>query len=179
MNGWCGRYEKAKTWNVFGAGSVMRWLQENKPENETICLVHNDFRLDNLILNPEDPTDIIGILDWELATLGNPLMDLGNSLAYWIEAGDDKVARATKRQPSDYPGMLTRKEIIDYYCERTGTKVEDFAFYEVFGLFRLAVIAQQIYYRYHHKQTNNKAFKNFWFLVNYLLWRCRRRIAKA
>ncbi|HAS23264.1 MAG TPA: phosphotransferase family protein, partial [Idiomarina loihiensis] len=73
----------------------------------------------------------------------------------------------------------TRKEVIDYYCERTGTKVEDFAFYEVFGLFRLAVIAQQIYYRYHHKQTTNKAFKNFWFLVNYLLWRCRRRIAKA
>ncbi|MDV6327130.1 phosphotransferase family protein [Idiomarina sp. PL1-037] len=179
VNGWCGRYEKAKTWNVFGAGSVMRWLKENQPPSEKICLVHNDFRLDNLILNPDDPTDIIGILDWELATLGNPLMDLGNSLAYWIEAGDDKVARATKRQPSDYPGMLTRKEIIDYYCERTGTKVEDFAFYEVFGLFRLAVIAQQIYYRYHHKQTTNKAFKNFWFLVNYLLWRCRRRIAKA
>ena len=94
VNGWCSRYEKAKTWNVFGAKSVMRWLKENQPQDERICLVHNDFRLDNLILNPEDPTDIIGILDWELATLGNPLMDLGNSLAYWIEAGDDKVARA-------------------------------------------------------------------------------------
>lgn len=176
VNGWCSRYQKAKTWNVIGAGPVMRWLQQNMPTNETICLTHNDFRLDNLILNPADPTDIIGILDWELATLGNPLMDLGNALAYWIEADDDRVARATKRQPSDYPGMLTRQQIIDYYCEKTGVNVDGFVFYEVFGLFRLAVIAQQIYYRYHHKQTTNKTFKNFWFLVNYLLWRCRKRI---
>ncbi|MGM0481854.1 MAG: phosphotransferase family protein [Pseudomonadota bacterium] len=177
--GWCERYNKAKTWNVFGAGSVMSWLKNNKPEHETICLTHNDFRLDNLILNPDNPTDIIGILDWELATLGNPLMDLGNALAYWIQADDDRIARATKRQPSDYPGMLTRQQIIDYYCQHTDTKMGDFVFYEVFGMFRLAVIAQQIYYRYHHKQTTNKTFKNFWFLVNYLLWRCRRRIAQA
>ncbi|MAK71372.1 MAG: phosphotransferase family protein [Idiomarinaceae bacterium] len=176
VSGWCGRYEKAKTWNVVGAGPVMRWLKDNKPNSETICLTHNDFRLDNLILNPDDPTDIISILDWELATLGNPLMDLGNALAYWIQADDDKIARATKRQPSDYPGMLTRQQIIDYYCEKTGVDVDDFVFYEVFGMFRLAVIAQQIYYRYHHKQTTNKTFKNFWFLVNYLLWRCRKRI---
>ncbi|WP_404399420.1 phosphotransferase family protein [Idiomarina seosinensis] len=179
VSGWCGRYQKAKTWDVFGAGPVMRWLQENKPLQETICLTHNDFRLDNLILNPDEPTQIIGILDWELATLGNPLMDLGNALAYWIQADDDRIARATKRQPSDYPGMLSRQQIIDYYCQHTDTSMDDFVFYEVFGMFRLAVIAQQIYYRYHHKQTNNKAFKNFWFLVNYLLWRCRRRIAQT
>lgn len=176
VEGWCNRFERAKTWNVFGAKGIMRWIRENQPSEETICMTHNDFRLDNLVLDADDPTHIIGILDWELATLGNPLMDLGNALAYWIQSDDDKIARATKRQPSDYPGMLSRKEIIAYYCEQTGVAVADFKFYEVFGLFRLAVIAQQIYYRYHHKQTNNPAFKNFWFLVNYLLWRCRRKI---
>ena len=108
--------------------------------------------------------------------LGNPLMDSGNALAYWIQSDDDNSLSDVKRQPSDYPGMLSRKEIIAYYCEQTGVAVADFKFYEVFGLFRLAVIGLQIYYRYHHKQTNNPAFKKLWFLVNYLLWRCRRKI---
>ncbi len=175
---WTKQYRASETETVADMEALMEWLPNHIPEGEeTVALVHGDYRLDNMVFHPTEPR-IIGILDWELATLGNPLMDLGNALAYWIEAGDDRIARATKRQPSDYPGMLTRQQIIEYYCEKTGVNVDDFAFYEVFGLFRLAVIAQQIYYRYHHKQTRNKTFKNFWFLVNYLLWRCRRRIAQ-
>jgi aminoglycoside phosphotransferase (APT) family kinase protein len=103
-------------------------------------------------------------------------MDLGNSLAYWVQADDDRIAKSTRRQPSHLPGMLTRKEVIAYYHEKTSFKVDNFAFYEVYGLFRLAAIAQQIYYRYHHKQTDNPAFKNIWFLVQYLLWQCRKAI---
>ncbi len=176
IEGWIYRYEKAKTWNVPSARKVKNWLSNNMPETETICLTHNDFRLDNLVLDSKDPTKIIGVLDWELATLGDPFMDLGNSLAYWVEAGDDRIARSTRRQPTHLEGMLTRKQVIDYYLEKTNSSVDDFRFYEVYGLFRLAVIAQQIYFRYHHKQTNNPAFKNLWFFVHYLMYRCRQVI---
>jgi len=179
ISGWTHRYQKAKTWNVPSAKGVMNWLSCNLPDKETICLTHNDFRLDNLVLDADDPTKIIGVLDWELATLGDPLMDLGNSLAYWVEADDDFFAQNTRRQPTHLEGMLTRQEVIDYYCERMGVDANDFTFYEVYGYFRLAGIVQQIYYRYHHKQTTNPAFKNLWLFVHYLLHRCRKAIKKG
>lgn len=177
--GWNKRYRQAKTWNVPKSEGIMRWLEQHMPKHERLCMTHNDFRFDNLVLDVNDPTRIIGVLDWELATIGNPLMDLGNSLAYWIQADDDAIARSTRRQPTHLPGMMTRQEVINYYCQKMDVEVKDFTFYEVFGLFRLSVIAQQIYYRYHHKQTRNPAFKHFWFLVNYLHWRCRRCIKKG
>lgn len=176
IEGWCGRYAKAKTWNVPEANNVMNWLKANIPEHETICLTHNDFRFDNLVLNSDNPTQIVGVLDWELATLGDPLMDLGNTLAYWVQADDDIVARKTRRQPTHLEGMLTRREVVQYYAEKTGTDVSNMAFYEVYGLFRLAAIVLQIYYRYHHKQTTNPAFKHLWFFTHYLLHRCRKII---
>lgn len=177
--GWNKRYRLAKTWNVPKSEKIMNWLEQNMPQNERLCMTHNDFRFDNLVLDVDDPTHIIGVLDWELATIGNPLMDLGNSLAYWIEADDDAIAHSTRRQPTHLKGMMSRDQVIRYYCERMNFDVADFSFYEVFGLFRLSVIAQQIYYRYHHKQTRNKAFKNFWFLVHYLHWRCRKIMRQA
>ncbi len=174
IEGWSKRYRDARTWNVPRGDRIMRWLAANLPAQERICVTHNDFRFDNVVLDPADPTRVIGVLDWELATLGDPLMDLGNTLAYWVEAGDDFLAQGTRRQPTHLPGMLTRREVIDYYCGRMGFDARDFAFYEVYGLFRLSAIAQQIYYRYHHGQTRNPAFKRFWLFVNYLHWRCRR-----
>jgi aminoglycoside phosphotransferase (APT) family kinase protein len=130
-----------------------------------------------VVLDEHNPTKVIGVLDWEMATIGDPMMDLGNSLAYWVQADDDFVAKQTRRQPTHLKGMLTRKEVIQYYCDQMGFDAKDFTFYEVYGLFRLAVIMQQIYFRYYHKQTTNKAFKNFWLLVNYMNWRCKRLIA--
>ena len=176
IGGWSKRYRNAKTWNVPSANSVIKWLAENIPENETICLTHNDYRLDNLVLNPQDPTQIIGVLDWELATLGDPLMDLGNMLAYWVEDGDDFFARSTRMQPTNVDGMLTRSEVVDYYLQKTDLSVDKFTFYEVYGLFRLAAIVQQLYYRYHHKQTQNPHFKKLWGFVHYLIHRCRKAI---
>ncbi len=176
IDGWSERYSRAKTWNVPSGKSVMAWLQANIPSQEHICLTHNDFRFDNVVLDVNQPTEVIGVLDWELATLGDPLMDLGNTLAYWIEADDDFLAHMSRRQPTHLPGMMTRKEVIDYYCQKMDIAVDDFTFYEVYGLFRLAGIVQQIYYRYHHKQTNNPAFKQFWLFSHYLLWRCKKAI---
>lgn len=179
IKGWAHRYQKAKTWNVPSGKGVIKWLTDNIPAKETICLTHNDFRLDNLVLSAKQPTKIIGVLDWELATLGDPLMDLGNTLAYWVEEGDDFFAHKTRRQPTHLDGMLTRQEVIDYYLGKTDHNVSDITFYEVYGLFRLAGIVQQIYYRYHHKQTNNPDFKIMWIFVHYLMHRCRKLIRKA
>ena len=148
------------------------------PTKERICIIHNDFRFDNVVLDPNDLSHILGVLDWEMATLGDPLMDLGNTLAYWVEDDDDFLAQMTRRQPTHLPGMLTRDEVVDYYCEKMNVAKDDFTFYEVYGLFRLAVIVQQIYYRFHHKQTSNQAFKNFWLFANYLIWRAKKVIKK-
>ena len=179
ISGWTKRYQNAKTWNVPKGKKVIDWLANNLPQQETICLTHNDFRLDNIVLNPNEPTQIIGVLDWELATLGDPLMDLGNSLAYWVQADDDWLAKSTRLQPTHLPGMFTRQQVIEYYLDKTSSNVDDFRFYEVYGLFRLAGIVQQIYYRYHHKQTRNPAFKNMWQFVHYLMYRCSKAMKQS
>ncbi len=179
IEGWSERFRRAKTWNVLPGRMVMRWLAERVPDEVRLCLIHGDYRFDNLVLDVNDPMNIIGVLDWELATIGDPLMDLGNSMAYWVQEDDDKYFKGFRRQPTHVPGMLTRAEVVEYYCDRMDLKPDNWAFYEVYGLFRLAVIAQQIYYRYHKGQTRNPNFQHFWLAVNYLLWRCRRVIKRA
>ena len=96
--------------------SVMAWLAANHQTDVGTCLIHNDFRFDNIVLRQDDPLRVVGVLDWELATLGDPLMDLGSSLAYWVQADDDRVFARFRRQPTHLPGMMTRAEVVDYYC---------------------------------------------------------------
>jgi aminoglycoside phosphotransferase (APT) family kinase protein len=178
IDGWSRRYRDARTWNVPNGQRIIEWLDAHVPEDGRVCITHNDFRFDNIVLDSADPTRVVGVLDWELATLGDPLMDLGNLLAYWVQADDDFLARASRRQPTHLPGMLTRTEVIEHYQHRTGFQTSDWRFYEVYGLFRLSVIVQQIYYRYHHGQTRNPDFRRFWVFVHYLHWRCRRAITR-
>ena len=173
IEGWSERYRKARTWNVPRFERVIAWLAAHTPDDAATALIHNDFRLDNLVLDEADPSRIVGVLDWEMATLGDPLMDLGNTLAYWVEAGDGPVSRALRRQPTHLPGMLTRAEVRERYAERTGFSPPRWTFYEVYGVFRLAGIAQQIYYRYHRGETRNPAFRHFWLYVHVLHRRCR------
>ncbi|WP_040339860.1 phosphotransferase family protein [Candidatus Blastococcus massiliensis] len=181
VEGWSERYRRARTWNVGTFGSVMTWLAENQPGDRPHTLVHNDFRFDNVVLDPADPTRPIGLLDWELATVGDPLMDLAGSLGYWVQADDGRLMQAFRRQPTHLPGMLTREQVVAYYCARTGTSVthREWAWYEVFGLFRVAVIAQQVYARYLARQTTNPQFRLFGVAVVVLELRCRRIIARA
>jgi aminoglycoside phosphotransferase (APT) family kinase protein len=179
VDGWCDRYLRARTWNVPSYRQVRAWLKEQTPEDVGACVIHNDWRLDNVVLDPAEPTRVAAVLDWELATVGDPLMDLGSALAYWVEADDGPLFRMTRRQPTHLPGMLTRREVVEHYLGQTGLRPGRWAFYEVFGLFRLAVIAQQIYYRYFHRETRNPAFKRFWILINYFDWRCRRIISRS
>ena len=179
ISGWSERYRNGRTPDVGDFEEVMAWLEEKKPAGEVaITLIHNDYRFDNVVLDQET-LSVIGVLDWEMATLGDPLMDLGNSLAYWVQADDDPIFQLMRRQPTNAPGMMTRDEVVAYYGEKTGWKVENFDFYLVYGLFRLAGIVQQIWYRYYHQQTTNPAFAQFGTMVNYLEKRCQKLIAAS
>ncbi len=178
VSGWDKRYVKAKTPNVPSFAIVRKWLNNHTPKDSKTCIIHNDWRFDNVILAPNNPTQVIGVLDWEMATLGDPLMDLGSALAYWIEADDNMIMQQSRRQPTHLEGMMTRDEVVDYYLKKTGLQIDNWTFYEVFGLFRLAGIIQQIYYRYYHKQTSNPSFKNFWIIVHVLHAKCLKLIAR-
>ncbi|QCI13301.1 phosphotransferase family protein [Pseudomonas putida] len=162
IEGWSSRYDKALTPDAPHWEQVMAWLREKMPaDHPRPGIVHNDYRFDNVILDAENPMRIIGVLDWEMATIGDPLMDLGNSLAYWIEATDPPAVQLMRRQPSNAPGMLTRRQFVDHYAERAGIRLDNFDYYYCYGLFRLAGIVQQIYYRYYHGQTQDKRFAQF------------------
>lgn len=180
VTGWSDRWQKSLTEDTDACADVVAWLAAKQPAHDNAsCVIHNDYRFDNVVLDPDHPLDIIGVLDWEMATIGDPLMDLGGSLAYWVQADDDATFQSFRRQPTNVPGMLTRREAIDYYGQRSGLHVGDFDFYEVFGLFRLMVIIQQIYRRFALGQTSNPQFAGFGQAARYMGGRCRRIIGRS
>jgi aminoglycoside phosphotransferase (APT) family kinase protein len=169
VEGWSQRYRSARTPDAPDYEAVMAWIQERMPEaSPEPAVIHNDYRFDNVVLAPEDPLRIIGVLDWEMATIGDPLMDLGGALAYWINSEDPEEMQAIRLIPTHLDGMMTRKEVISVYCAKMGLSEEKMDFYYAFGLFRLAVIAQQIYYRFYHGQTKDKRFGMLIFAVHVL-----------
>ncbi|RPJ15066.1 MAG: phosphotransferase family protein [Desulfobacteraceae bacterium] len=160
VTGWCERYRAAKTPDAPDAEKVMAWLEEHMPpDTNKPGIIHNDFKLDNIVLDESDPLNVVGVLDWEMATIGDPLMDLGSSLAYWVQKDDHPDLLAIRMMPTNADGAPTREELVKLYCELAGIETGGFDFYYCFGLFRLAVIAQQIYYRYYHGQTKDERFK--------------------
>lgn len=179
VEGWSRRYRRARAFPAPSFERVMAWLAERTPDDLSSALIHNDWRFDNLVLDPTTPERIVGVLDWEMATIGDPAMELGSMLAYWVESDDPALFRATQRQPTDAPGMMSRAEVVAGYCDRSGLKIDDWPFYEVFGLFRLAAILQQIYRRYQLKHTRNPMFRNLWLPIQYLNWRCAGLIKRA
>ncbi|HDP25402.1 MAG TPA: phosphotransferase family protein [Deltaproteobacteria bacterium] len=169
VEGWSDRYRGAWTPDSPTFEEVMTWLHGNMPPDcKRPSIVHNDFKFDNVVLNSDDPLKIIGVLDWEMATIGDPLMDLGNSLAYWVQADDPEEVQAMRMLATNLPGALTRDELIRRYADNAGISIDSFDFYYCFGLFRLAVIAQQIYYRFYHGQTKDQRFKMLVFAVHIL-----------
>ena len=170
VDGWSTRYRNALTDDVPTGEKVMNWLSDNQPSDVKLCIIHGDWRIDNAVFDLKNKR-LVGILDWELATVGDPLMDLGSALAYWIDRDDEPNFASLRRQPSNLEGMPTREEFIERYLEVSGIKCDDFTFYEVFGLFRLSVIIQQIWARYRAGQTTNPAFAGFGVGVNILMSR--------
>ena len=168
VEGWSKRYRNALTDDVPNGEKVMAWLEANRADDVASCVIHGDWRIDNVVFDLKQAR-IVGVLDWELATVGDPLMDLGSALAYWVDRDDVPAFAALRRQPSHLPGMPTRDEFVAKYLEKSGVQCDDFTFYEVFGLFRLAVIIQQIWARYVAGQTTNPAFAGFGDAVNTLI----------
>lgn len=179
IEGWSKRLGAVMTDDIPDFKFIMQWLHDNMKDQIKVCIIHNDYRMDNVVLGAEDPTQVIGVLDWEMATLGDPLMDLGNSLAYWVEAGDPEEHQLLRRQPTHLPGMMTRDQAVAHYCAKTGLNADDFLFYRVYGIFRLAVILQQIYYRFYHGQTKDQRFASFGKMVCILESQCNDLLKKA
>jgi aminoglycoside phosphotransferase (APT) family kinase protein len=176
VEGWSKRYRNALTDDVPNGEKVMAWLEANRPADVASCVIHGDWRIDNVVFDLEQAR-IVGVLDWELATVGDPLMDLGSSLAYWVDRDDEPAFASLRRQPSHLPGMPTREEFVQRYLQLSGRRCDDFTFYEVFGLFRLAVIIQQIWARYRAGQTTNPAFAGFGEACNTLINRAESRLS--
>jgi aminoglycoside phosphotransferase (APT) family kinase protein len=174
VEGWNRRFRDAATPDVERFEDVQEWLSAKVPQDAAHpAVLHGDFRMDNVILATRDPCRITAVLDWEISALGDPMMDLGNALAYWVEPGDPEFLRGLNLQPSTASGMLNRAEILQLYARKTGRLIDDFTFYYTYGMFRNTVIIQQIYYRFYHGQTRDSRFASFGRLANDLGNHCR------
>ncbi|MDG2492232.1 MAG: phosphotransferase family protein [Flavobacteriaceae bacterium] len=160
VEGWGKRYQKSKTSNVETMEKTALWLQENIPPTSGASLIHNDFKYDNLVLTPDENLNIKAVLDWEMTTLGNPLMDLGTSLGYWVHESDPDFIAQNQLSLTSKPGNPSRGELVSLYEKKSGKTIDNIEFYFVFGVFKIAVIVQQIYSRYSQGHTKDPRFKN-------------------
>jgi len=158
VKGWIERYHASCTHDLPEVERISIWLNERKPRESSPALIHNDYKYDNIVLDPADVTRIVGVLDWEMCTIGDPLTDLGTALAYWIDPQDPEELQRIRWGPTTLPGTLTRAELVRYYAQTTGRDVSNMVFYRVLALFKVAVIIQQIYYRYQHGLTKDARF---------------------
>ena len=159
--GWISRYDQAKTDEIGEVGPLTDWLAANVPESPAPTIIHNDYKLNNLLLGSDDLTEVRAVLDWEMATVGDPLFDLAVSLSYWVEPGDPDDLKAVMPTVTATPGFMTRREVIDRYAEGSGRDLSEMHWYVVFGYFKLAGILQQIFTRWQNGQTRDERFADF------------------
>ena len=158
VTNWGKQYLKAATDDIAEAEKVMAWMQEHQPRKYDHSLIHNDFKYDNVIFEDDSWSNIRAVLDWEMCTLGDPLMDLGGTLAYWTSTSDSDILTKNLPSPTVFAGNPKRSELVEIYARKSGRDIRHLTFYYVYGLFKLAVIAQQIYYRYHKGYTTDERF---------------------
>jgi aminoglycoside phosphotransferase (APT) family kinase protein len=158
VDGWTKRWVASRLDDVATLDRVAAWLASHQPPDRAAALIHNDFKFDNLVLDRDDLSRVVAILDWEMATIGDPLMDLGTSLAYWVERDDPPIFRALGLGVTALPGSMSRADVVQAYSVASGREVRDVAFYYAFGLFKVAVIAQQIYARHMRGLTSDPRF---------------------
>ncbi|WP_047419876.1 phosphotransferase family protein [Cellulophaga sp. Hel_I_12] len=157
---WGKQYLAAATDEVPAAQKVMTWMREHQPKKYDHSLIHNDFKYDNVVFEDYRWKKISAVLDWEMCTLGDPMMDLGTSLGYWTTAEDPEFMKQGLPSPTLMKGNPTRTEIVQHYASKSGRNIDHLTFYFVYGLFKIAVIAQQIFYRYKHGHTSDPKFAN-------------------
>jgi aminoglycoside phosphotransferase (APT) family kinase protein len=160
IEGWTQRYVNARTDDIPDIERVAAWLAEHMPPDADSggALIHNDYKYDNLVLSSDDPASIIGVLDWEMATIGDPLMDLGTSLGYWVDPDDPPELQTLRFGLTTLPGNLNRRELAQRYAQQSGRDISNILFYYVYALLKIAVIVQQIYARYKAGFTQDERF---------------------
>jgi aminoglycoside phosphotransferase (APT) family kinase protein len=169
VNGWIERYHGSQTHDLPEVGRIAAWLKDHMPSTSDAALIHNDYKYDNVVLDQEDITRIVGVLDWEMSTIGDPLTDLGTTLAYWVDPHDSDELQKIRWGPSTCPGSLTRAQVVEHYARATARDVSNMAFYLAFARFKIAVIVQQIYCRYHQGLTKDPRFASMSDMVKILL----------
>ncbi len=160
VTNWGKQYLKAATEEIPEAHKVIKWLQDNQPKEYQHSLIHNDFKYDNIVFADDTWKQVRAVLDWEMCTLGDPLMDLGTSISYWTMATDADVITKQWPSPTAMLGNPGRTEIVEAYAKKSGRPINNLVFYYAYGLFKLAVIVQQIYYRYDKGLTSDERFAN-------------------
>ena len=168
VEGWTKRWQDARTADVPEVEQIARWLDERIPAESGAAFIHNDFKYDNLVLDPADLTRVVGVLDWEMSTVGDPLMDLGTALGYWVEEGDPEPLKALAFGPTLLPGSLTRAQVAEEYARAAGRDLPPMLFYSCFALFKTAVVLQQIYKRYVEGLTRDERFGGLGIAVTLL-----------
>jgi aminoglycoside phosphotransferase (APT) family kinase protein len=158
VRGWIERYRDSQTHELSEVEPISAWLMKNLPTTSEAALIHNDYKFDNVVLDPADITKIVGVLDWEMCTIGDPLSDLGTALAYWVGPEDGEELQRIRWGPTNCPGSLSRAQLVERYARLTGREVSHISFYVAFARFKVAVVVQQIYYRYHHGLTKDQRF---------------------
>jgi aminoglycoside phosphotransferase (APT) family kinase protein len=161
VKGWIERYDRAKTEEVEEVGPLTDWISNNVPESPAPTIIHNDYKLNNLVLNSEDLTEVRAVLDWEMATIGDPIFELGVSMSYWREPDDPEDLKKVMPTVTAMPGFLTRDEFMELYAEKSGRDLSNKRFYLTLGYFRLAAALQQIYARWYRGQTKDERFARF------------------
>jgi len=161
VRGWIGRYEKAETDEIGEMEPLTDWIVRDIPESPQPTIIHNDYKLNNLVLDPDDLTEVRAVLDWEMATVGDPLFDLAVSLSYWTEPTDPEELKEVMPTVTSTPGFMTRSQFMERYAQKGGRDLSGMHWYLVFGYFKLAVILQQIYARWKKGQTRDERFANF------------------
>lgn len=179
VSGWTRRYQAAQTDDVPVVEQVGQWLAANMPPEAGAALIHNDYKYDNVVLNPDDWTQIIAILDWEMATVGDPLMDLGTTLGYWLQKDDPEPLKMLPIGPTHLPGNLSRQDFVERYSKRTGRNVDHVLFYYAYALFKIGVIVQQIYARFVKGHTQDPRFAVMGKAMEMLMAQAARAIDKG
>jgi aminoglycoside phosphotransferase (APT) family kinase protein len=169
VSGWIERYAGSKTHDFPEVEPIATWMRQHMPPAAGATLIHNDYKYDNIVLNPEKPTEIIGVLDWEMSTIGDPLTDLGTALAYWTDPNDPEELQQLRWGPTTEDGSLSRAGLVERYTQTTRRSISHMPFYLAFARFKVAVIVQQIYYRYHHGLTRDPRFAEMPGVVKALL----------
>ncbi|MBV9231438.1 MAG: phosphotransferase family protein [Chloroflexi bacterium] len=169
VRGWIERYSRAKTDEIPEVEPLTRWLMEHVPPSPAPTLIHNDFKLNNILLSTNDLTKPTAVLDWEMATIGDPLFDLAVSLGYWVHADDPEILRTVLPTVTTLPGFISREEFMELYAQKSGRDLSSMHFHMVFAYFKMAVIVQQIYVRWKRGQTQDERFAIFGTRVHKLI----------